>query len=297
VSHWLGIDLGGTNIKFVTIAENGSYLEVIARDSTPTKAQQGPARVVDTLARIAERAVSLDPKIQGVGVTVPGLFDSLLGVTTLIPNLTGDWRGQSIVEPISRMCSRPVSIINDARAFGLGELWLGAARGHNSMAGITIGTGLGGVIVLNGGLHLSASGSAGEIGHQTIIPNGLLCGCGNRGCLETLASGSAIARLSGKDCAEEVFESAQGGNPLCQQVLNEAISAIAIGLANIATVLTPEVFVIGGGVSVRADQFLEPIQRELYERAPLVDRAFLEVRPAELGTSAGAVGAALWARE
>jgi len=296
VTHLLGIDLGGTNIKFVTVAEVDGNFEILHSDTIPTNAFEGPAAVVGRMESIAQDSIARDPEITHVGVTVPGLFDPVTGCTTLIPNLPGEWNGQPVVKPILAACDRPVSIINDARAFGLAEFWLGAAKDHESMAGITIGTGLGGVMILNGSLHLSESGEAGEIGHQTIVPNGPLCGCGNYGCLEALASGHAIAQNAGLNSAEAVFEQARQGDAACQQVIADAASAIGIALANIASVINPGVYVVGGGVSGSADQFIDLIQEALYERAPLVDRAFLEVRPAVLGVFAGAVGAALWAR-
>lgn len=296
MTHLLGIDLGGTNIKYVTVAERDGQFEVLDTNSIATQADEGPGAVVHRMQVIAEQAVARDPSILSIGVTVPGLFDRDTGCTTLIPNLPGEWSGQPVVGPISSACDRPVQIINDARAFGLAEYWLGAGRGHKSMAGITIGTGLGGVIILNGDLHLSESGEAGEIGHQTINPQGPLCGCGNNGCLEALASGYAIAQTAGLDSAEVVFARGRDGDEACQQVIAKAASAIGIALANIATVINPGVYIVGGGVSGSADQFINLIQEELFLRAPLVDRALLEVRPAELGVFAGAVGAALWAR-
>lgn len=296
MTHWLGIDLGGTNIKYVTLADHDGQLEVLTTGTIPTVAAEGPQAVVQRLVDIAQSAVAADSEIKGVGVTVPGLFDPVTGCTTLFPNLPGQWDGQPVVDPITRACGMPVSIINDARAFGLAEFWMGAAQDHQSMAGITIGTGLGGVVILDGRLHLSDSGAAGEIGHQTIEPNGPLCGCGNYGCLEVLASGVAIAENAGLDSAETVIDRARDGDARCNKVLADAASAIGTGLANLATVINPGVFVVGGGVSGGADVLIDLIQQALYLRAPLVDRAFLEVRPAVLGIFAGAVGAALWAR-
>jgi len=294
---WFGVDLGGTNIKSALVRVSADDVEVLKKDSAPTVAEEGPERVVDRLAQITRRAVESDPAIAGIGVTVPGLFDPETGCTTFIPNLPGSWLDVPVTEPVRRATSRPSFIINDARSFGLAEFGVGAARGARSMAGLTLGTGVGGVIITEHGLHLGASGAAGEIGHQTVDPEGPVCGCGNNGCLEALACSSAIASRAGLDSAEEVFRGCADGDAKCTKIVEETGRFIGLALANVATVFTPEVFVIGGGVAQSSDYLLPVVREELRRRACLVDPAFLDVRPAALGVFAGAVGAALWARE
>ena len=296
MGSWFGIDLGGTNIKTALVESQGEHVSVKTVESSSTLADEGPTAVVQRMAHIAETAVNLNPEISGVGITVPGLFDPETGCTTFIPNLAGDWKGEPITAPIGERCKRPVSIVNDARAFGLAEFRLGAAAGCSSMAGITLGTGVGGVLITEHGLHLGASGAAGEIGHQTVWPEGPLCGCGNHGCLEALACASAISRRAGRASAQEVFQAAAEGDIECLAVVEETARWIGIALANIATVFTPEVFVIGGGIAGSVDQLLPVLREELLRRAGLVDERFLEVRPAALGVFSGAVGASIWAR-
>lgn len=297
MTRWLGIDLGGTNIKIVLVDAESESVSIVRKDSVPTLAEQGPAAVVERMAVLSREWVEESPEIAGVGITVPGLFDPASGCTTFIPNLAGDWNGEPVVEPVYDQCGRDVVMLNDARAFGLAEFRAGAAAGCKSMAGITLGTGVGGVIITESGLHLGASGAAGEIGHQTVWPDGPLCGCGNHGCLEALACASAISERAHRDSAQEVFEAAAAGDTECRRVVSETAQWIGIALANIATVFTPEVFVIGGGVAESIDQLLPDLRAELGRRACLVDGRFLEVRPAALGAFAGAVGASIWARD
>lgn len=294
---WLGIDLGGTNIKAAVVETDFDSVSVVRTDSVETLADEGPTAVVQRMARLAEQWVEDEPDITGVGITVPGLFNPDTGCTTFIPNLAGDWNGEPIVQPVQEQSRRSVVMLNDARAFGLAEFRAGAAAGFRSMAGITLGTGVGGVIIAENGLHLGASGAAGEIGHQTVWPDGPLCGCGNHGCLEALACASAISERAHRHSAQEVFEAAAAGDEECRRVVSETARWIGIALANIATVFTPEVFVIGGGVAGSIDQLLPDLRAELGRRACLVDERFLEVRAAALGAFAGAVGASIWARD
>ena len=186
----------------------------------------------------------------------------------------------------------PAALINDARAFGLAELRLGAARGASSMIGLTLGTGIGGVIAIDGRVHQGHDGTGGELGHQTLEPDGPLCGCGNRGCLEAFARADRIAAACGTATAEEAMEAARAGDPRPSPGCALVGRYLGIGIANMIAVVNPDVVVIGGGISAAFDLLRAPIEAELRERVHTTALDRVRLVPAELGTWAGAIGAA-----
>src|SRR5215213_6799257 len=192
---YIGIDLGGTKIAASGVDVISG--EVAGQHVIPTDAYEGPdavlARMADLLLTVSHAAGLRPQQIGAVGVGVPGLFDQQTGQTLFLPNLAGMWRGVRVRDGLRRAVDRPIWLINDARAFVLAEAAFGAGRGANTVVGLTIGTGIGGGIAIRGRLHLGIDGTAGEVGHMTIDPHGSPCGCGNRGCLETFASGPSIA--------------------------------------------------------------------------------------------------------
>ena len=191
----------------------------------------------------------------------------------------------------------PTYLINDARAFGLAELRLGAGRGASSMVGLTLGTGLGGVIAMDGRVYQGHDGAAGEIGHQTLDEDGPLCGCGNRGCLEAYVRADRIAEACGAATADEVVARARGGDSLALGVLTEVGRYLGIGLANAITIITPDRVVIGGGRAPALDLFEVPMRDELRRRVTMTDLNKVEIVIAELGVWAGAIGAAIHGAE
>jgi glucokinase len=189
-----------------------------------------------------------------------------------------------------------IAMINDARAFTLAEGTLGAGKGYRIVACLTLGTGIGGGIMIDGGLHLGAFGVAGEIGHQTIDPEGPRCGCGNRGCVEALARAGVLIELAGKDSAEEVYRAAAEGDGESMAAIETVARALGIGLANVVTLIGPDRIVIGGGIAEAGELVLGPIRQAIKERVTLVPTDRIDVVPAELGKWAGAHGAALAGR-
>ena len=177
----LGLDLGGTNIKWVVLEHDGDW-RALDHGQVPTPAAHGPDAVVGRLATVGAEAIARCPDVSTIGIGVPGLYDPATGCTRFLVNIPGDWAGRAVAEPVAAALGCPVSLINDARAFGLAELRLGAGRGARSIVGLTLGTGVGGVIAIDGRVHLGHDGTAGEVGHQTIDPDGPPCGCGNHGC-------------------------------------------------------------------------------------------------------------------
>jgi glucokinase len=237
------------------------------------------------------------PGTSSIGVGVPGLYDPATGATRFLVNVPGAWAGRPVAAPIAEHCGVPVALVNDARAFGLAELRLGAARGASSMVGLTLGTGVGGVIAVDGRVHQAHDGTAGEVGHQTIEPDGPWCGCGNRGCLEAFAKADAIAAACGTATAEAAVEAARAGDAAALDGLAAVGRYLGIGIANMVTVISPDCIVIGGGVAAAGDLLLEPIRAELRRRVRTTSLDEVRLVTAELGTWAGAIGAAVHGAE
>jgi len=293
----LGLDLGGTNIKWTVVEHSGDTWRTVDRGQVPTPAAGGPDAVVARLAAMARQAFDADREVATVGIGVPGLYDPATGITRFLPNLPGDWAGVPVAPGVGGAVGLPATLINDARAFGLAELRLGAARGMTSMIGIVIGTGVGGVIALDGHVYHGRDGTAGELGHQTIEPEGPACGCGSRGCLEALTRADRIAAACGTATAEEAVDRARSGDPRALSGMARIGRYLGIGVANAVTVFTPDRVVIGGGVAAAGRMLLAPIEEEIRTRVRTTSVDHLRVVTAELGTWAGAIGAAVHGAE
>lgn len=296
-SRHLGLDLGATNVKWVVAERADEGWAVLAREQLPTDAARGPAAVVAHLAGVACSAVDAWRGVTSIGVGLPGLYDAAAGTARFLPNLPGDWNGLPVAAPIAERVGLPVALINDARAFGLAELRLGAGRGVRSMVGLVLGTGVGGVVAVDGRVHHGHDGTAGEVGHQTIDPAGPGCTCGNRGCLEAHASAARIAEVCGTATAAEAVEAARGGDARALDGLARIGRDLGTGIANLVVVLTPDRVVLGGGVAGAGELLLDPIRRELVRRVHTTDLGRVELVTAELGTWAGAIGAAIHGAE
>jgi glucokinase len=288
----LGLDLGGTNIKVALIdadrlADGDSYL--VEQDSLPTLAELGPAHVA---ARLIQLALAY-PQAGSIGVGVPGVFDRSSGAIELFPNLPGPWNGYPLLAELRAALGDSVQLINDARAFTLAEGTVGAGRGAHTLVCVTLGTGVGGGIMIGGRLHLGGLGTAGEVAHQIVLADGPLCGCGNRGCVEPLAQAAAVAERAGQKTIEDVYASARGGDERAIEAIDHAARFLGIALANAVALVAPDRIVIGGGIAQAGELVLDPIRRALYQRVTLVDPESIDVRLATLGPIAGAIGAAL----
>jgi glucokinase len=231
------------------------------------------------------------------GVGIPGLYDPKAGVTRFLVNIPGPWDGHPVVGPVSAALGLPVALINDARAFGLAELRLGAGRGASSLVGLTLGTGVGGVIAVDGKVHQGHDGTAGEIGHQTIDPDGPVCNCGNHGCLEAFARADRLAEACGTATAEEAVERARNGDRAALAGLASVGRYLGIGIGNMITVISPDRVVIGGGIAAAGDLLLGPARDEIRRRVRTTSVTVVEIVTAELGTWAGAIGAAIHGAE
>ena len=310
----LGIDIGGTNLVVGSVAEDGA--RILATASEQTHAEAGAKDVLERLVCLAESAIAAtrreapDAEILGVGVGAPGPLDTKRGIVLLTPNL--GWVNLPLRQIIHERLGLPAWLDNDANCAVLGEWWVGAARGAKTAIGITIGTGIGGGLILDGKLYHGASDVAGEIGHTTIDTEGRRCKCGNYGCLEAYASGpnialraveeieagavSRLASLVGGDLtkitAQTVYQAAADGDDLALEVVNDTAKFLGVGIGNLLNVFNPEVVVVCGGVTLAGDHLFVPLQREVARRAFKPAVAACRIVPGELAGTAGVYGAA-----
>ena len=291
MSLHLGLDLGGTNLKWAVV-DGDHQARLVKTGSVLTDTTQGEQSVVRQMIEVARAVIADTDGVADVGVGVPGVIDPIAGVIRFVPNIPGHWGGLPVIEKIAGAVSLRATLINDARAFALAEHRLGAGRGAASMLGITLGTGVGGGLVLDGRLYL-ADGTAGEFGHQTILPDGPKCGCGNRGCLEALAKADAIAAACGRSGVQESVAAARAGDARALQGFRDAGRYLGIGAANVVVLLAVERIVVGGGIAGAGDLLLDPMRQELAQRVRIKDIPHVEVVHGELGIWAGAIGAAL----
>lgn len=291
--------MGGTAIKALAVRSDG---RIIRRARTPTEADQGKDRVLAHIVDICAHLVSevLDATGEepiGLGVAVPGVVDEAAKVSRFSANL--GWRDVPLGELLHERFGMLVAVCHDVRVAGLAELRLGAATGARDFLLVQIGTGIAGALVLGGQPYAGAHGLGGELGHITVDPHGPPCGCGGRGCLETIASAAAIARRyrerSGEQHADsaEVIARVAAGDAVAAQVWAEAVEALAAVLAAYQNALDPELIVIGGGLAGAADALLGPLRRALAARLSFQHLPDLAVSP--LGDDAGGLGAAITA--
>lgn len=292
----LGLDLGGTNLKIAVLEwsdEGGRAPVLLVQETVPTESERGPDGVVAIMVEAGRAAISTHGPIATIGIGVPGLFERDTGVIRLFPNFPGPWTGYPLKERLEAGLGRSVVFINDARAHTLAESRMGAGRGVRTMALLTLGTGIGGGLIIDGKLHLG-TGTAGEIGHQTVLEDGPMCGCGNRGCVEALAQAKALTTAAGKARVEDVFAGAIAGDPTCVAAVDRAIRYLGIAIANVVNVLAPDRVVVGGGIAAGAgDHILEPLRSQVRIHARMLPPERIEIVLAQLGPLAGAIGAAV----
>jgi glucokinase len=310
----LGIDIGGTNLVVGAVAEDGSALHALR--SEPTRSEEGSDAVLHRLGAMGRAVMDETRKtvpgaeFAGVGAGAPGPLDTRRGVVLLTPNL--GWVNLPLRQLLQDTLGVPARIDNDANCAVLGEWWRGAARGAKQVIGITIGTGIGGGIIVDGRLYHGASDCAGEIGHTTVEVNGRRCKCGNYGCLEAYASGPAIARraveaieagqtskLPGyvdgaleKITAQTVYQAAHDGDELAEEVVGDTAKFLGAGIANMINIFNPEIVVVFGGVTLAGERLFGPLRREVAKRAFKPAVAVCRIVPAELTGTAGVYGAA-----
>ena len=308
----IGVDIGGTKIAAGVVDEEGSILETSKVSTPPT-----PEGVVDAIAD-AVRKVSTGHDVEAVGIGAAGYVDDKRATVLFAPNI--NWRHEALKDKVEQRVGVPVVVENDANAAAWGEYRFGAGAGHDDVVCITLGTGLGGGIIIGGKLHRGRFGVAAEFGHIRVVPDGLLCGCGSQGCWEQYASGRALVRYAkqranatpenaeillglGDGTAENIqgkhiSDAARQGDPVAIDSFRELARWAGAGLADLASLFDPSAFIVGGGVSDEGDLVLEPIRKSF--RRWLVGnqwRPHAQVLAAQLGGKAGLVGAADLARQ
>jgi glucokinase len=286
----LGVDIGGTNIKWVLWT--GGETADAGRLPTP---RSGPDAVVAALSELADPGT-----VTALGVAVPGHLSRDRRSTTVIPNLAGDWDGYPMADRLQNSTGVTTVLLNDARAFARAELALGAARGRSEAIFVTMGTGIGGAVAVNGEVVCGPGDTLGEIGHVTAVADGVPCGCGARGCLETLAGGRALAGAwsaqTSADATADVLplvDAARRGDAAAQRILDRAGHAMGTVLGSVLALLGQRTVVVGGGAAPAFTFMRKAAAQALLHRRALVGE--VELLTAGLGSQAGAIGAALHA--
>jgi len=317
--YYIGCDLGGTNLRAGLVnIETG---EISTLTSVATLAREGHdavmARMVDLFRNVLETTGISADQLGGIGIGVPGVLDLEKGETLFLPNLPGTWPHVPLRDTVSKAMGVPVGLLNDARSITYGEWRFGAGRDVDTMACFTLGTGVGGGLVINNRLHLNLGGTAGELGHQTIEPNGMMCGCGNRGCLEAYASASAMTTLAIKAVTqglttiigqmvdydlnkinpELIYKAALEGDEIANDIFKEVGFRLGLAIGNIIVSVGPRKVVIAGGVAKAGDLILNPIRQTLKERVFVTHLDGIEIVQAELGNNAGVMGVAMYTAE
>jgi glucokinase len=310
----VGIDLGGTNIVSGCVAEDGSAVHGVR--SMPTGAEEGPDAVVRRIITAAKESMAETlrevpgAELIGIGVGAPGPLDTRSGIVLLTPNL--GWVNMPLRARLHEGLGLKTALDNDANCAILGEWWQGAARNTRNAIGLTIGTGIGGGIIINGRLYHGSSDIAGEFGHMTIDANGRRCKCGNYGCIEAYASGPNIALRAvealesgaestlpsyvGGDLrritAQTVYQAAQAGDHLALEVVRETAKFLGAAVGSLINIFNPEAVVIVGGVTLAGASLFEPLSREVSRRAFKPAVAVCRIVPGTLTGVAGVYGAA-----
>ena len=312
----VAIDIGGT--KYIVAVISGDH-KILSRVYRYTLSREGPekviARLMSTIGEVIGKSGFKPSQLGGIAVAYAGLVDIDKGLVTEAPNLP-HWNNVPLRDMLVDRFKMPAFVINDASAAALGEHRLGAGKELNNLIFITVSTGIGGGIIINGELYEGTDGCAGEIGHMIVQLDGPECNCGRRGCWEALASGTAIARMAkeglrsgGKSIlldmtygviddvrAETVAAGARKGDALCKRVINQAACYLGIGLGNLVNIFNPQMIIIGGGVSGMGEMILRPARRSMKEHAFKLPAGTVRVVRVGLGTDSGLLGASVYAQ-
>jgi glucokinase len=308
----IGVDIGGTKAAAGVVDDEGNLLASVRRHTPSTDANEIEDTIADVVAELRK-----DHDVSAVGIGAAGFIDADSSVVLFAPNLA--WRNEPLRDEVFKRIGLPVVVENDANAAAWGEVRFGAGRGERDAVMVTIGTGIGGGIILDGRLFRGEFGIAAEMGHMQVVPNGRRCGCGQRGCWEQYGSGRALVREArdiaafhpdtaqallalGDGTADgitgpHVTQAAKAGDAAAIEAFDHVGRWIGVGLANLALTLDPSTFLVGGGVSEAGDLLLEPIKSAFLSRLPGASyRPIADIRLAELGNDAGVIGAADLAR-
>ena len=307
----VGVDVGGTNVKIALVTDEG---KIVYSNTVPTRAEMGYEYTISNIKQaiydLMKETKTTNNDIGAIGFGFPGQIDCENGVVRLLPNIPG-WVNVPIAQMMQDEFNIPTRVDNDVRCAALGELKFGAGKGCQNLVCITVGTGIGSGLIINGKLVRGASNAAGEIGHiKLTIKDGPRCGCGDTGCLEAYASGPSIVAmaenyiLGGKSTKFRelanpdispyiVAEAAKQGDNVALRIFKIMGEYIGIGLSSVVNLLNPEKIIIGGGVADAGDILLQPIKDTIKNRAMKISADAVEVVPAQLGNTAGVIGASL----
>lgn len=306
----LGIDIGGTAVKIGFIKEDGT---IIHKWEIPTNTEnQGLSIAKDVWSSVEEKAESLQivkGSLQGIGIGAPGFVNEKTGLVYQAVNI--GWKNFNIADEFKKSTDLPVYVANDANVAALGENWQGAGNQADNLIAVTLGTGVGGGIIVNGQVVGGENGTAGEIGHITVDPEGYSCNCGRKGCLETITSATGIVKQAtdlieknptsdlaayyhqkGNITSKDIFELARKGDQICEQIVHHTADVLGLVIANIAAVINPSKILIGGGVSQAGEGFIRLIEEQIQKYALPRLMEVCDVKIAELGNDAGIIGAA-----
>ena len=311
MKHYLGIDLGGTNLKGAIFTE---ALEMQYELSVPTEETKGPESVMQNIIKTCHELISsvnISPsEVSSLGLGIPGLLDPETGFSYLSPNFT-DWENIAVADYIQKGIGIPTYIDNDVRMNLYGEWLYGSRQGYQNIVLVTIGTGLGSGLVVNGRVVYGASASAGEVGHMQVVQDGRPCRCGGRGCLGRYVSArgmvNTINQLLDEGCesiltdwtndtlsieADMISSAYDAGDPLAIEVMQFTGEKLGYGLSNLVNLINPERIIIGGGVAAAGDRLLDPVRAAMKKHALPLSNARCEIVTASLGSRAGLIGAA-----
>jgi len=305
---YVGVDLGGTTIKVGICDEEGNLLRTF---EGPTGTEHGADFVLDRIAEYVHTVVKESTfdwdQVAGIGAGIAGFMDIPEGFVKLSPNL--GWRNVAVKKILEAKLGKPVKIDNDANVAALGEAWSGAGKGIPNVVCYTLGTGVGGGIIINGRIYQGYSGMAGELGHMAVVSDleAINCGCGKKGCLETVSSATGITRMANdavergdhthlasleKITAKDVFDAAKAGDEVALRIIQRAAFYLGKSMALVAVVVNPQRFIVGGGVSRAGNILFEPIRENFRKFTPEAACEGVDIVPAQLGNDAGVIGAA-----
>lgn len=307
----IGVDLGGTFIKTALVTRQGDIIHKVEIDS---ERERGPDGVIENICRsirlVITESKKAEDEIAAIGLGSPGPLNTKKGIVSNAVNLPG-WVKIPLRDRVEKVFRVPANLENDANAAAYGEYWKGAGQDSSLMLAYTLGTGVGGGIIINGKLIRGTTDCAGELGHITIIPDGRLCSCGNRGCVEAYASATALVRIAelnikqgrslllqkwineGKILTAKLIDEAhKAGDAFAKEILEDVGYYLGLGVASMVMSLNPDVIVIGGGMIKAGEVILAPLRREVGCRVFPEHFQNLKIVPAQLGNDAGVIGSA-----
>ncbi|MEG0591714.1 MAG: ROK family protein [Coprobacillus sp.] len=306
---YLGVDIGGTAVKLGIVDEVGN---ILCKASYDVSFDQYKTPIIDTVLKSIDLFLKENQEtiehIEKIGVSATGQIDTTQGKVIGVGGNIANWDQTPIQEIFERVFQKKTTVVNDANCMIIGEKWIGSAKDKNQVIGITIGTGVGGGIIVNGEILLGHVGIAGELGHFSIDRNGIECSCGNVGCYERYAATTALIKmvkdkyndLDIKESIDDIngkliFDYVHNGNKKIADIVDEWLDNIAAGLISLTHIFNPEMIVLGGGVCQQEELFLKPLQQKVLDKVMPRFKEQLEIKAAKLGNDAGLIGAVYYA--